>query len=326
MKNLTQNEENEAENNQNRQDEVPVDEPTKSKDYDFTGINGQYQALFVDKITDEQLKHHLTLNLQRLQTKHNLLNYNVLVLFDEHTSLSSSDADRIYNAITNQTEKKDILLLLNSRGGRIEPAYLISQTCKKNSNSKFVISIPRKAKSAATLICLGADEIHMGLMSEIGPIDPQINNLPALGLGNSLEYIAKIVCKYPDASEMFSNYLSKKLELSVLGYFERVSESATQYAERLIGDKILPDQQNPKSVAEKLVYHYKDHSFVIDIDEAKSLLGEGIIKENSAEYYFGNEVYIMFDLLNFMTMHLKNKKLTFVGDLANGLNLINNDK
>ncbi|NLF30567.1 MAG: hypothetical protein GX591_06735 [Planctomycetes bacterium] len=39
---------------------------------------------------------------------------------------------------------------------------------------RFRVIIPNEAKSAATLIALGADEIVMGPTSEIGPIDAQI--------------------------------------------------------------------------------------------------------------------------------------------------------
>ncbi len=59
-----------------------------------------------------------------------------------------------------------------------------------------MVSVPRRAKSAATLISLG-DEIHMGELSELGPIDPQVGKprLPVLSLRSSaLECIATL-CK-----------------------------------------------------------------------------------------------------------------------------------
>ena len=38
------------------------------------------------------------------------------------------------------------------------------------------VLVPYGAYSAATLICLGADEILMGRKGELGPIDPIISN------------------------------------------------------------------------------------------------------------------------------------------------------
>lgn len=49
-----------------------------------------------------------------------------------------------------------MLLLLMGTGGEIQPAYQISKICKTFAKSHFFVCIPRFAKSAATLISLGA--------------------------------------------------------------------------------------------------------------------------------------------------------------------------
>ncbi|MEL7002858.1 MAG: ATP-dependent Clp protease proteolytic subunit, partial [Bacteroidota bacterium] len=90
--------------------------------------------------------------------------YHILFLYEPNSSIEQGMVDKIYNAIPDDN-KKPILLVIHNHGGRIEPAYLISKTCKELS-SKFIVAIPRKAKSAATLISLGGHEIHMGPMSE----------------------------------------------------------------------------------------------------------------------------------------------------------------
>jgi hypothetical protein len=70
-------------------------------------------------------------------------------------------------------EEKDLDLIVHSPGGSAEAAeqmvnYLRSQF------DHIRAFVPLQAKSAATMICLGCDEIVMGLHSELGPIDPQI--------------------------------------------------------------------------------------------------------------------------------------------------------
>jgi ClpP class serine protease len=153
--------------------------------------------------------------------------YNILILYDS-SIMVKGDADNIYNAVTNFTEKKPLLLILYSTGGIIGSAYLIGQLCREYSQEAFIISVPRHAKSAATLLCCSADEIHMGSLSELGPIDPQINNLPALGLKNSIEHIANLVKETPESAEMFARYLHYSLKPVDLGYYERIAESAIQ--------------------------------------------------------------------------------------------------
>jgi hypothetical protein len=212
-------------------------------------------------------------------------------------------------------------LIIHSRGGHVEPAYLISKTCKRLSKNKFIVAVPRKAKSAATLVALGADEIHMGLMSELGPIDPQIQGLPALGMQNALSLLADLSCKYPGGSDMLGKYLSEKLDLNVLGYFTRVTQSATQYAERLLDGKSFPNAKTPKDLGDHFVNHYKDHSFVIDADEAEKLLGAKIVQQNSEEYRFANAVYESLDLIQFVIGVYIKKEFDYVGSLGSGLHL-----
>jgi len=264
-----------------------------------------------DKIHD--IKDEISNYLKSIIEKSQLQDYLILFIYQPYESIDENVADKIYNAIP-KTNKQKSLLILNSPGGQIEPAYLISK-CLKEYSEKFVVSIPRKAKSAATLISMGANEIHMGTMSELGPIDPQFGGLPALGLSSALERLAKLSTQYPESSEMFAKYLSNKLDLGVLGYFERVSESAVQYAQRLLTDKKLPGKETPESVAHRFVYFYKDHSFVIDKDEVKYLLGEHI-KTDTPEYKLGNEIHNFLEQVNLCTRAFKKKNTSIIGTFA----------
>lgn len=292
--------------NSNSESQVKNEKPVKEKDLDkipdlFDII---YHTEKLDELKPEFYKHILKIFKRNPISN----NYNVIFLYDNEKSIEQPMADKIYNAIPEDREKP-LLLILNNRGGRVEPAYLISKTCKESS-TRFIIAIPRKAKSAATLISLGGDEIHMGPMSELGPIDPQFGGLPALGISSSLESIAKIVCKYPASSTMFSEFLKEKLDLRILGYFERVSESAKQYAIRLLNGKSI--DKKIEEVAHKFVYDYKDHSFVIDKEEARNLLGDHI-KVNTDEYKFANDIHKFMNNVNLLLGLVKKKSIGIVG-------------
>lgn len=131
---------------------------------------------------NEIIKEHFS----KMQAEAGLGEYTLLFLVDDKNSIGSSHADKIYSALSKEPVSEKIFLVINSPGGSIESAYLISKTCRRLCKGKFIVGVPRRAKSAATLIALGADEIHMGLMSELGPIDPQVSGVPALGLSNAL--------------------------------------------------------------------------------------------------------------------------------------------
>lgn len=246
-------------------------------------------------------------------------NYNIIVIFDP-TIMVKSDADAIYSAVTAFKESKPVLLILYSKGGEIGSAYLIGQLCREYCNGRFVVAVPRMAKSSATLLCCAADEIHMGSLSELGPIDPQISGLPALGLRNSIQHIAQLVKENPESSEMFAKYLHYSLKPIDLGYYERVAESAVQYAERLLNthQKSLP--RKASLIANELVYTYKDHGFVIDKLEAQKILGDKIVKHDTDVYALGNTVYKTLNLLRGFAEYL-GYDFYFIGSLQSEPNL-----
>jgi hypothetical protein len=74
----------------------------------------------------------------------------------------------IYDNLVDQ----DIHLMLASPGGDGETAVRLTRAAQARCRRLTVI-IPDRAKSAATLIAIGAHEILMSPVSDLGPIDPQ---------------------------------------------------------------------------------------------------------------------------------------------------------
>jgi hypothetical protein len=66
-------------------------------------------------------------------------------------------------------------LLIHSPGGNADIAYQVVRFLRRHCKKLNVI-VPLEAKSAATLMCLGADRIYMGEFAELGPIDVQITD------------------------------------------------------------------------------------------------------------------------------------------------------
>lgn len=222
--------------------------------------------------------------------------YNVVFLYDE-MQMVQSDADNIYAAVNKFPETKPILLILHSSGGYVGPAYLIGKLLHEYSTGKLDIAVPRRAKSGATLLCCAADHIHMGSLSELGPIDPQFEGLPALGLKSAIQHIAELAAEYPHATELLAKYMSQTIRPIHLGYYERVAESAVQYAERLLQPHVAELSQPPDKIAKDLVYSYKDHGFVIDKQEAQRIFGNKIVKHNTDEYKLANAMYQALNLV-----------------------------
>jgi len=66
-------------------------------------------------------------------------------------------------------------LFLYSRGGMTLAPWRLVTLLREHCDSLGVL-VPYKAHSAATMICLGADELILGEMAQLSPIDPSVAN------------------------------------------------------------------------------------------------------------------------------------------------------
>lgn len=81
----------------------------------------------------------------------------------------------LYRHLEKLPDRRNIDLFLYSRGGDIITPWRIVQLIREYT-SRFCVLVPFRSYSAGTLLCLGADEIVMGKMGELGPIDPSVVN------------------------------------------------------------------------------------------------------------------------------------------------------
>jgi membrane-bound ClpP family serine protease len=262
----------------------------------------------------QEVKDRLAGEIGDILKAHGLDKYCCLALIEPQESIDSFDLDQIFRALNelNPDGQKDVILFILSRGGEGEPAYQISKLCKSFAHEKFIVVVPRHAKSAATLIAIGADEIHMGPLGQLGPIDPQIGGLPALGVSQALKTIASVSELYPKSAEMFARYLRMALTVEQIGYCDRISESAVQYAERLLSTKPQLAKRAP-AIAKELVHEYKDHNFVIDFAEAQLHLGSEWIKTETPELQAGEEIYSLVEMVNFFLRMAQSKRFFISG-------------
>lgn len=80
-----------------------------------------------------------------------------------------------YRHLENIGSAEKIDLFLYTRGGDVLTPWRLVNLIREYTPCLSVI-IPFRAYSAGTLICLGADEIVMAKMGELGPIDPSVAN------------------------------------------------------------------------------------------------------------------------------------------------------
>ena len=134
---------------------------------------GAYATLLQEVNQHHRLRKPL---YQRVETA--LAGFKIVALFTSFTHpviLNDGDADMLEEVLSNTSfNGKRLALVLNSPGGEGLAAERIVNLCRTYSNNDFIVVVPKAAKSAATIVCLGAREVVMSATSELGPIDPQI--------------------------------------------------------------------------------------------------------------------------------------------------------
>lgn len=120
----------------------------------------------------------------------------------------------------------DIFLLSN--GGSAEATERIVRLLRDRLDDiRFVIA--GNAYSAATLMCFAGNEILMGEVSTLGPIDPQINGIPVRAVLRSFETIAERIKKEGIQALAAYTPLLKKYDL----HFLEVCKSAEDLSKEL---------------------------------------------------------------------------------------------
>jgi len=95
--------------------------------------------------------------------------------------IDMNDAEAVLRAIHMTDEDVPLDIVLHTPGGLVLASVQIARAIKAQ-RGKVTVFVPHMAMSGGTLIALAADEIVMCEHSMLGPIDPQINGMPAASL------------------------------------------------------------------------------------------------------------------------------------------------
>lgn len=95
--------------------------------------------------------------------------------FNHVVEIDNDDCDMLQSVLQHIDCKNGLALMIDSPGGNGLAAELIVNTCRAYSGTgDYWAIVPGSAKSAASIICMGASKILMADTSQLGPVDPQI--------------------------------------------------------------------------------------------------------------------------------------------------------
>jgi Serine dehydrogenase proteinase len=190
-------------------------------------------------------------------------------------------------------------LILDTFGGSLDSAFktilFLSRFTKR-----LRVFVPRRAKSAGTLIAIGANELYMSPFAELGPLDTQIRDprnptdrVSALDCYQSVDYVRtfglntlsktfRALAGEARALIPLSQLVKTSADFSIgsiapiltqvnaldFGGWGRTLRIGEMYAQDLLS-RVEYDGPESREIAHQLVYGYTHHPFPIDVNEAR---------------------------------------------------------
>jgi ClpP class serine protease len=102
------------------------------------------------------------------------------------SSIDIEDSEAVLRAIRLTPDEQPIDLILHTPGGLVLAAEQIAHGLVEHKG-KVTVFVPHYAMSGGTLLALTADEIVMDPHAVLGPVDPQIGDLPAASIVKLLD-------------------------------------------------------------------------------------------------------------------------------------------
>jgi ClpP class serine protease len=164
------------------------------------------------------------------------------------------DSEAVLRAIRLTPDETPIDLLLHTPGGLVLAAEQIAYALRDHP-AKVTVLVPHYAMSGGTLIALAADEVRMDAAAVLGPVDPQLGDLPAAAL---VRAVAKKSVDHVD---------DRTLVLA------DVAEKALRHVKQIVRDLVLPrlGDERASTLAEELAGGHYTHDDPITVTEARGL-------------------------------------------------------
>jgi len=216
---------------------------------------------------------------------------------DLATQIGSDAIRPFYEHLETIGHKKKIALFLYSRGGDTNVPLRLVRLIREHCEF-FSVLVPSKAHSAATMICLGADEIVMGKMGELSPVDPTTANVfnpvdplnPSGRWPISVEDVTAYFTLARDIARLTNEEsaqgvfraLTDKVNPIALGNVHRTYKLIRMLVQKLLGLHIdsskIENMQKIEKIVETLAETLYSHAYPISRKEARDVIGLNIIE------------------------------------------------
>lgn len=193
-------------------------------------------------------------------------------------NLSINDADKnaFMAVVHGEAKDKGLDLILHTPGGGLAAAESIVDYLRRMFGHDIRAIIPQIAMSAGTMIACSCKEIVMGKESNLGPIDPQYNGVPATGVISEFERAIEEIKRDPGRLPAWQMIIGK-YHPTFLGECRNAIEWSEKVVQEWLMTCMFKGDRRGKAKATKIVRELgdanktKSHSRHIHIDACKKM-------------------------------------------------------
>ncbi|USN58916.1 MAG: hypothetical protein H6767_02255 [Candidatus Peribacteria bacterium] len=160
------------------------------------------------------------------------------------------------NSVAKEIDEIDVLI--HSPGGKPDATERIV-TILRNRFKKVNFLVPHSAYSAATMLALSGNSIILHPSAILGPIDPQINGIPARSIKRGFEKIKERITK--DGPESLPAYipLIEKYTIELLELCEDSEKLSKELVYDWIKEYMFENKKGTTSKIKKAVDYFSDY-------------------------------------------------------------------
>jgi len=194
-------------------------------------------------------------------------------------SVCQDDVVALYELVENLGKQERIYLFLKSSGGSGQSSLLLVNLLRQYCDQAIAL-IPLECASAATMIALGANEIHMGPMAYLTAVDTSLtHSLSPIDRDNdrvsvSLDELTRVVRLWQeqrsDSNENPYLELFKYVHPLVIGAVDRAESLSIMLCKEILAHHIK-NEEITDLISAALNSKYPSHSYPILFNEAQRI-------------------------------------------------------
>ena len=189
-----------------------------------------------------------------------------------NADICDDDKNGLMATIHNLDRSKGLDLILHTPGGDIAATESIVDYLRRMFGNDIRAIIPQIAMSAGTMIACSCKEIIMGKQSNIGPIDPQFNGIPVLGVLAEFKRALKEIREIHKLSPWQT--VVAKYHPTFIGECQNAIDWSTEIVTKWLEINMFNGDKDPKMKAATVVENWvammiQNTARHIHIDEAK---------------------------------------------------------